>query len=1651
MTGADKGDLVKFAVVVENIGKQSAFDLLLNDQLPDGFELPTSTEGLNFNIHNGAGTQLNFVDEAGNVLNNDAEIIAKLFSTNTGEGIRIADTVNGSIAAGKTSDGTVINTGDNIIIITYDLQAKADIDPATVHTGTAELLEYAVQEGGTDFTTGISGDWQDAATVTAISSELTKTLTGTEFNDATNENDEAVIGEWVRYTLVLTVPEITTNAAKIVDTLDTGLSFFDVESVTPSSGDIAFNGSPLTPTVTGSNGDTITFNFGTISNSNTDNTTAETITIVYRALATNVETNQSTANEAGPDLDNSAVFSWNNGSGAQSLASVSADEISIIEPELTLSQTIRVDSDGNGFDAGDGSTGDVDDDVEFTITLEHSGTSEADAYDLVLNNTLPTGLDGLTITSVTGTSSAVLGDFEIVGGNNLQIAAGQNVDLIKGQTIIIKVTGTINNTVSPQETIANTVNVQWSSFDGDITDRSSDVSVTNDDERAGALGTTNTGDYNASDTTNLSIASSGLTKTLTGTEINDATNENDEAVIGEWVRYTLVLTVPEITTNAAKIVDTLDAGLSFFDVESVTSSSGDVTFSGTPLSPTIAGSNGEIITFDFGTISNSNTDNATAETITIVYRALATNVGTNQSTANEAGPNLDNSAVFSFTNGSGTQSLASVSADEISIIEPELTLSQIVRVDSDSNGFDAGDGTTGDIGDNVEFTITLEHSATSEADAYDLVLNNTLPTGLDGLTITSVTGTSSAVLSDFEIVGANNLQVAAGQNVDLVKGQTIIIKVTGTINNTVSPQETIANTVNVQWSSFDGDITDRSSDISITNDDERAGALGTTNTGDYNASDTTNLSIASSGLTKTLTGTEINDATNENDEAVIGEWVRYTLVLTVPEVTTNAAQIVDTLDAGLSFFDVESVTPSSSDVTFTGSPLSPTIASGGESITFNFGTISNSNTDNTTAETITIVYRALVTNVGSNQSTINEAGPNLDNSAVYSFNNGSGVQSLASVSADEVSIIEPVLTVSTSTSGVPAIANIGDTFQFTTSVDHDGGSATTANDLQLTDTMPPELKIISIDSIGGTNSLGLTPANFTITPGGTGWTLNPGFDLVLADDFTLTYTVEILNIIDLNQGLNNDVDLSWDSLDGANSNARDGSDGPAGALNDYAVTATDTITTNNISISKIISDTNQAHTNGNDVVIGETIIYELTINLSETTTGSVVVNDVLPQQLSYIAGSLNVINGNAGMTTQFVDENTSSSYDSVTRTLTVNLGDINNPDNLNSTDDKVILQYQAVVENDINNQSPNIKTNNVEVTSVGGAATDTTDAVILEPELEISLAVSNKTPINNEIIQFTLTVDHASVSESDAFDLTLTNLLTDPDLTITGIDSIGGTNSAGLNINDFVITPDGSGIVFAAPGTLDLGLTDDFTLNFSVKVNGDPASIGHVNDTIANLSWSSINGDNDNERDGTGGVNDYNTTTNQDVTLSPIPPKPTLPIFVFDASHNDADQDDEDNFFYRKDRLVTLPPLPIFPIFSGATEPGTTLNFKLYNEAGAEIGSQTVMADTGGNWLANFPGNIMFDQPHSMRVEQTASVVSIDGASGFNLRTYFSPAMNEQLFFSHAYTPETVFSNTASASLQAIHQGLNNPFNLGGGDFYAYEYLSSSSTTTQGQ
>ena len=65
------------------------------------------------------------------------------------------------------------------------------------------------------------------------------------------------------------------------------------------------------------------------------------------------------------------------------------------------------------------------------------------------------------------------------------------------------------------------------------------------------------------DTAQVSFAPLRFGKQLIGTELTNANNGAAQAVIGELITYTLVLTVPEGTTPNARITDTLPTGLAF--------------------------------------------------------------------------------------------------------------------------------------------------------------------------------------------------------------------------------------------------------------------------------------------------------------------------------------------------------------------------------------------------------------------------------------------------------------------------------------------------------------------------------------------------------------------------------------------------------------------------------------------------------------------------------------------------------------------------------------------------------------------------------------------------------------------------------------------------------------------------------------------------------------------------------------------------------------------------------------------------------------------------------------------------------------------------------------------------------------------------------
>ncbi|MGB7329617.1 MAG: hypothetical protein WBD31_32380, partial [Rubripirellula sp.] len=90
-----------------------------------------------------------------------------------------------------------------------------------------------------------------------------------------------------------------------------------------------------------------------------------------------------------------------------------------------------------------------------------------------------------------------------------------------------------------------------------------------------------------------------------------------------------------------------------------------------------------------------------------------------------------------------------------------------------------------------------------------------------------------------------------------------------------------------------------------------------------------------------------------------------------------------------------------------------------------------------------------------------------------------------------------------------------------------------------------------------------------------------------------------------------------------------------------------------------------------------------------------------------------------------------------------------------------------------------------------------------------------------------------------------------------------------------------------------------------------------------------------------------------------------------------------------------------------------------------------VVADVGGNWLATFPGAIIWKHPHRMEIEQVAAVHNEAADAGFNLRRYFHPASHHSLYMTERPTVGGVMRETPSETVEAMHQAHLNPLSLG--------------------
>jgi uncharacterized repeat protein (TIGR01451 family) len=339
--------------------------------------------------------------------------------------------------------------------------------------------------------------------------------------------------------------------------------------------------------------------------------------------------------------------------------------------------------------------------------------------------------------------------------------------------------------------------------------------------------------------------------------------------IGESVNYTIEIDLPNATVLDLWVNDTLPVGL-IYNLTSlvVKDKNGLYLFPAESVSTPNDGTTTVRINWSFG-----NFDNSANRDIVIELGAFVANVF-----ANQAGTAIENnSASYSWLDNSSTVHKGSDESSYLVIEEPDLKISKSVEP-----------FTVAKLGDEIRYTIVVNHTGSSDHDAYDLVIEDVIPTGL---TYASSTSTPQANSSSYH--PANRTII---WTYDELKDPG---EVTLTYNATVdaTPEDlTFTNSANVTWTSTEGP-----------NPYERNG--NGTGPNDYRDSTSLDIFLAEIQVNKTVSPSSGAPSTN------------VTFVINVTNtggVDLDPVIVVDTLPTGLNYVsDNRSGTNDSQHVTWT--------------------------------------------------------------------------------------------------------------------------------------------------------------------------------------------------------------------------------------------------------------------------------------------------------------------------------------------------------------------------------------------------------------------------------------------------------------------------------------------------------------------------------------------------------------------------------------------------------------------------------------------------------------------------------------------------------------------------------------------------------------
>ncbi|WP_164655885.1 isopeptide-forming domain-containing fimbrial protein, partial [Thiorhodococcus mannitoliphagus] len=1143
---ANPGDVIGYRISITNSGSAATVDARLTDAIPTGTTL----------VSGSVTTDVGVVTGTDPIAINLGTLLPGEVAT-----VRFQVTIDGGVVGGTIIENQGTVTGNNFTAVLSDDNGN----PADGRNPTQTPV--------------VNGD--DSV---ATPGGLTKTLV--ETSEAASTGTNVLIGEVVTFRVGVQVPPGTLRDALIEDVLPAGLGYLPGTgklsrtfttglNAAQNPGDI--NAEPsgdfvdlIDDTELQQDGQTLSLLLGDVINSDA---AAATYTLQYQAVVLNAA-----ANVAGETLSNEATLHWLNAlNQSVSLTSVS-QTLTVLEPALAIAKAANP-----SVIVPDGTT-------TFTLTITHpSGANRATAYDVQLTD-LFTNWDSIDPSSITATPSGDVSGVDTSTSTTSALNVSVGTFPVGGQLVItVEATDKGEN----EDFVDNTVNLTWTSLPGEqgTNDATPGDPGAADGERTGSGVVPN--NYTAADTERVRVVDVNFTK--------DLNNAQTRYAIGDEVEYRLTVTLPPDLDNLDKVVlensvitDVLDAGLVYVTGSlDATLQDGDITASPSlPADFTVTEDTpqtGETtLTINVGTLTNNNTTEA--RTLVLTYKARVADVDSNVNNQQ-----LDNAATFDFQVQGNPSPEQLSDAEQIQVGEPDITL--LKTITSATTDLDAGS--------TVSFQVVASNDGTTVA--YDTVLSDTLPSGLQDITSLQVTATSGGAPTPTFLTFTENDQSFASDAFDLPVGGSVTLTFSATLTDDVQQGQTIQNQVLADYDSRDGD-------------DE--------NQRDYDADDLSPVITVNADVT--LDKAFHPDA--GTTEYTIGEEFQYRLTLGIIEGVTRAVSVVDTLPDGVTYLDA--TVGLGNNGMSTQNPIGtgdqPTDVTG-QVLTFNFGDITNPTNSNADDDVITIDIRVRVDNIAANVS-----GTTLRNNAYVDYRDGQDDPQRVDFDADagedgiqplDTTVVEPVLDLE-KTADRPSVA-LGTEVQFTLSIAHTVDSGSNAFDLVVVDTLPAGLTYVdgsaspAPTSVTGDSSTGqvLTFELGSLTTA-TGQT-----------QVTLSARAEIDLVI--GQELTNSASLTWASQPEATGAANSGRTGPLNdtdTLNGYVSTSEADVTPTTPAFLypvKTVALIVDGETTG-QVDPGDTLEYTIVLTNEGADATGVVFTDSIPANTTYVANSATLDGSQAG-------------------------------------------------------------------------------------------------------------------------------------------------------------------------------------------------------------------------------------------------------------------------------------------------------------------------------------------------------------------------------------------------------------------------------------